>query len=82
MIDCYAGNDLLYLNTKGVIPAEAVTKKGQRRSNPFREKKLFDATSFPEGRIKTGEINLDAESDEDEEIEGMVDKAKLADMEG
>lgn len=82
MIDGYSGNDLLYLNPKGIIPAEVVIKKGERRSNPFREKKLFDSTSFPEGRVKAGQINLDIEEDEDEEIEGKLDKAKLADMEG
>lgn len=82
MIDRYSGNDLLYLNAKGIIPAEAVTRRGDRRNNPFREKKLFDATSFPEGRVKAGETALDAEEDEDEEAEGNLDKAKLADMEG
>ncbi len=82
MVDGYSGNDLLYLNAKGIIPGEAVTRKGGRRNNPFREKKLFDATSFPEGKVKGGEIVLDAEEDEDEEAEGNLDKAKLADMEG
>jgi tRNA pseudouridine38-40 synthase len=45
--DSYAGNDLLYLNHKGIIPDAAVIKKGERRNNPFREKRRFDATGFP-----------------------------------
>lgn len=45
-VDAYAGNDLLYLNPKGTIPAAAALQKGERRENPFKEKKRFDATSF------------------------------------
>ena len=91
-IDKYTGTDLLYLNPKGVIPAKAVIERGVRRANPFREKKRFDATSFPVGGSKEegddgeeegkrGEEDED-EEDEDEEQEGKLDKKALADMEG
>ncbi|KAJ6454954.1 hypothetical protein C8R47DRAFT_918495, partial [Mycena vitilis] len=45
MVDAYAGNDLLYLNPKGTIPPAAVIKD-RHRALPFKEKRLFDATSF------------------------------------
>lgn len=79
-VDKYTGTDLLYLNPKGVIPTKAVIERGMRRANPFREKKRFDATSFPEGQRPAGQ----AEEDEDEEDEQEVklDKKALADMEG
>lgn len=44
----YKGTDLLYLNPKGVIPPEAVVKKGEHRQIPFRERKVFHMTSFAE----------------------------------
>lgn len=76
-VDNYDGNDLLYLNPKGVIPANAVVKYGERRVKPFRENKKFDATSFPEG----GQKDVDVEEDEEEE-EAKLDKRALEDMEG
>ncbi|KAF9808275.1 hypothetical protein IEO21_07918 [Rhodonia placenta] len=76
-IDSYSGNDLLYLNPKGVIPAAAVIKKGERRDNPFREKRRFDATSFSHNA--PDEVRLD--EDEEDEVD-EVDKSKLVDMEG
>ncbi|KAI0272369.1 tRNA pseudouridine synthase [Gloeopeniophorella convolvens] len=81
-VDAYAGDDLLYLNPKGIVPAAAVLKKGERRKNPFREKRRFDTTDFAAaGRI---EVEADAEDAEEEEVEGVaaMDKAALADMEG
>ncbi|KAI0924499.1 hypothetical protein AcW2_005373 [Taiwanofungus camphoratus] len=77
-VDTYAGNDLLYLNSKGIIPASAVIKKGERRSNPFREKKRFDSTSFP----ASAEAKPSAQEEDEEDEEGTLDKAELADMEG
>ncbi|GJJ13518.1 hypothetical protein Clacol_007772 [Clathrus columnatus] len=69
-IDTYSGRDLLYLNQKGVIPPSIVLNKGERRPNPFREKKRFDAT---------GPLTLDnIEDDEDENM----DASKLSEMEG
>lgn len=75
-MDAYAGNDLLYLNPKGVIPAAAVIKQGERRENPFKERKRFDATSF-----FVGDDAKTKPSEEDEEDE-PIDKARLADTEG
>ena len=72
-VDAYAGNDLLYLNPKGIIPATAAIQKGERRENPFKEKKRFDATSF----------SLDNEHlypDDDDET--PLSKKDLADDEG
>ncbi|KAF8216938.1 pseudouridine synthase [Mycena galopus ATCC 62051] len=74
MVDTYSGNDLLYLNPKGTIPAAAVVKD-RRRDNPFKEKRLFDATSFPE--MKT---SLEAEEEDEEEVE--LDKRARVDTEG
>ncbi|KAF8523613.1 pseudouridine synthase [Gautieria morchelliformis] len=67
-IDSYAGNDLLYLNPKGVIPAVAVLEKGQPRLHAFREKKRFDTS----GPI----VQVEEEEEED------LDRSKLKDMEG
>jgi len=78
-IDAYAGNDLLYLNLKGIIPASAVFKRGERRANPFKERKRFDATTFPASG--SGAARVEAQEDEEDEEE-VIDKAKLADMEG
>ena len=78
-VDKYTGTDLLYLNPKGVVPTKAVIERGVRRANPFREKKRFDATSFPEGQQPAGQ---EEEEDEEEEQEAKLDKKALADMEG
>lgn len=46
-VDSYSGNDILWLNTNGVIPPEAVIPKvGEKRANPFTERKRFDTTDF------------------------------------
>lgn len=77
-VDAYSGDDLLYLNSRGIIPAAAVLKKSERRKNPFREKKRFDATDFP----AASKAAVD-EQEEDEEEQGTIrDKAELVDMEG
>jgi tRNA pseudouridine38-40 synthase len=69
----------LYLNPKGTIPTTSVIKKGQKRDNPFREKKRFDVTSFP----VAGEGMTGTEEQEDEECdETVVDKRNLVDLEG
>ncbi|KAI0741709.1 tRNA pseudouridine synthase [Daedaleopsis nitida] len=80
-VDAYAGHDLEYLNPKGVIPASAVIKRGDLRTNPFREKKRFDATSFPTGGSVETLVGQE-ESEEDEETQLPLDKEELADMEG
>ncbi|KAG6832259.1 hypothetical protein H0H87_002155 [Tephrocybe sp. NHM501043] len=75
-LDAYSGNDLLYLNPKGTIPPSAIIKKNERRENPFREKKRFDATSF-----SMDDEAAKAEGDEDED-ETTISKKDLADTEG
>jgi len=62
-IDNYSGNDLLYLNPKGFVPSQAVINKGERRENPFKEKKRFNATSFSLENEKL--IDLPDEDEED-----------------
>jgi len=84
MVDNYAGNDLLYLNPEGEIPEEAIIKKGERREHPFRERRVFDATSFSEGdnikvKLQKAEEGV-AEEEEDEEAK--LDKKQLAETEG
>ena len=75
--DNYAGNDLLYLNTEGIIPDAAVLKKGEKRSNPFREKKRFDSTHFPKGVDSAAAIDDDECGDENPLL-----AENLADTEG
>ncbi|KAF8268812.1 pseudouridine synthase [Lactarius quietus] len=77
-VDTYSGDDLLYLNPRGIIPAAAVLKKSERRKNPFRERKRFDATDFP----ATSKIEADEQEEDEEEQGANMDKAELADMEG
>ncbi|KAI0794185.1 tRNA pseudouridine synthase [Fomes fomentarius] len=82
-VDAYAGHDLEYLNPKGVIPATAVIKRGEHRPNPFREKKRFDATSFPAGVSGENATSIEnEESEEEEETQLPLDKEELADLEG
>ena len=76
-VDAYGGDDLLYLNPKGTIPAASVTKKGQKRDNPFREKKRFDSTNFPPHEAK-----MDVGVPDDEEYDETVDRKLLVDLEG
>ncbi|KAH8103991.1 tRNA pseudouridine synthase [Cristinia sonorae] len=79
-IDKYAGKDLTYLGPKGIIPSEAVIKQGERRDNPFREKRKFDAVKFVEGDAA---VDDDAEGDAEVEEEGQnLGKAELTEMEG
>jgi len=74
-LDAYSGNDLLYLNSKGIIPPNAVIKKNERRDNPFREKKRFDATSFE------ADDEIAAQAADDDE-EPSISKKELAETEG
>lgn len=76
-VDDYEGNDLLYLNPRGIIPATAVIKKDvKKRPMPFRENKRFDVTNVKE--LKDAPP-LEEESESEEE--GMS-KLALEDMEG
>jgi len=89
-IDKYAGADLAYYNAHGLVPETAVVRKGEKRSNPFREKKRFDATEFvPIGTTAPGAVagnevlgeDEDEEVDEEKEVEG-VSKRELEEAEG
>jgi len=76
-VDSYGGNDLLYFNPRGTIPEAAVIKKDQRRENAFKERRLFNCTSFS----TDGQSSLKAEYViEDSETE--LGKRALADTEG
>jgi len=80
-VDSYEGNDLLYLNPRGIIPAAAVIKKGVKRSSPFREKKRFDITSLAD--IKQEEPRMmEDEVGKDENDEECLTNEKLEEMEG
>jgi tRNA pseudouridine38-40 synthase len=72
-IDSYGGNDLLYLNPKGIIPEAAVIKIGERRTKPFKDNKRFDATGFNDA------AKVDAFEEEEDSI---IDKAHLVETEG
>jgi len=76
--DAYSGDDLLYLNPKGVIPSAAVVNKSERRKNPFRERKRFDAADFS----NTSKVEVDGAEEDEEEQDVVLDKAELVNMEG
>lgn len=83
-IDAYGGNDLLYLNPKGVVPDIAIIKRGEKRTNPFREKKQFDATTFPAG-VDVKKFMAEEEekgTEEEEDADEKLGKKELAEMEG
>ena len=61
-VDAYTGQDLLYLNHKGKIPPESVVRKGERRENPFRERKEFNSTDLIDGAPPSSLPLLDADS--------------------
>ncbi|KAG6910010.1 hypothetical protein DXG01_013732 [Tephrocybe rancida] len=73
-LDAYSGSDLLYLNRKGTIPPGAIIKKNERRENPFKEKKRFDATGFS--------VDDEAVKGDEDEEEATISKKDLADTEG
>ncbi|KAF8448996.1 pseudouridine synthase [Boletus edulis BED1] len=76
-VDNYEGNDLLYLNPRGIIPSTAVIKKDvKRRPMPFRESKRFDVTNIKQ--LKDAPP-LEEESESEEE---RMSKPALEDMEG
>ena len=78
-IDAYTGQDLLYLNHRGNIPPASVIKKGERRANPFKERKQFNSTDFIDGAAPSSLSLLDADSWEEEE---KFDKKQVEEMEG
>ena len=80
-MDSYEGNDLLYLNPRGIIPTAAVIKKNVKRSSPFREKKRFDITSLQDIK-QEGPATMEDDAGEDENDEENLTKGKLEDMEG
>ena len=76
-IDAYSGDDLLWLNSKGIIPTAAVIQKGALRQNRFKERKRFNATDRSVG----ASVSVDDEEAEESEEEAL-DEGKLNDMEG
>lgn len=76
-VDNYEGNDLLYLNPRGIIPVAAVVKRdAKRRPKPFKESRRFDVTNVKELKdVPT----LEEESESEEE---NISKPALEDMEG
>ena len=76
-VDNYGGNDLLYLNPRGIVPAAAVIKKDvKKRPKPFRESRCFDVTNIKELKEVPP---LEEESESEEE---HMSKPVLEDMEG
>lgn len=76
-VDNYEGNDLSYLNPRGIIPATAVIKKdARRRPKPFKESRRFDITNIKELK-DAPPIEEESESEEEN-----ISKPALEDMEG
>jgi tRNA pseudouridine38-40 synthase len=76
-VDNYEGDDLLYLNPRGIIPAAALIKKNERRrSKPFKENRRFDVINTKD--LKDAP-SLEEEVESDEE---KLSKPALEDMEG
>ncbi|KAL5531441.1 hypothetical protein ACEPAG_4318 [Sanghuangporus baumii] len=80
IFDRYNGNDLLYYNSQGIIPEEAVIKRGESRPNPFRERRRFDATDFAPDAGASALAEEEAEEEETEEEK--LDKKELEEAEG
>ncbi|PPQ63809.1 hypothetical protein CVT24_009804 [Panaeolus cyanescens] len=81
-VDAYAGNDLLYLNSTGSVPDAAVIAKGTKRTNPFREKRVFDITSFPGSEEIKKKLEADEDGDLESDSETKMDKKQLEETEG
>lgn len=72
---------MLWLNPTGKIPEEAIIQPGTTRPKPFRERKRFDATSFPEtGREKMANVADEEDAEADDEVK--LNKAEMAELEG
>ena len=56
--------------------------KGIRRSNPFREKRVFDTTSFPSAALVKKQLLEEVAEGEDDDDEATLDKKHLAETEG
>ncbi|KAF9240711.1 pseudouridine synthase [Melanogaster broomeanus] len=76
-VDGYEGDDLLYLNPRGIIPGAAVIKRNERRrAKPFKEIRRFDSTNVKDLK-DTQPLEEEVESDEE-----SLSKPALEDMEG
>lgn len=66
-IDLYSGQDLLFLNPKGIIPPSAVIKLGEERRNAFWARKQYKL----EGGLPGGHAESDDEAgDVHDDMEG------------
>ncbi|KAF6761630.1 pseudouridine synthase [Ephemerocybe angulata] len=81
-VDSYAGKDLLWLNREGQLPADCVIRKGERRTHPFKEKRVFDTTSFPSEAAFIKKQLIEEIAAEEESEEEVFDKRQLAETEG
>jgi len=82
MVDNYAGKDLLYLSPRGTIPEVAIIRKGDKREQAFRERRIFDATGFSGDNIKSKLQQVEAGPAEEDEEEVELDQKQLIDAEG
>lgn len=81
IFDRYGGHDLLYFNTQGSIPDEAIVRKGERRPNPFRERKRFDTTDFTSD-VPASAFAEDEGEEQEEAEEETMGKKQLEEAEG
>ena len=79
-LDFYSGNDLLYLSPSGTIPDAAVIIRGVKREKPFKERKVFDSTSFPDKDNKL--VVEDDESFDEDEDDLPINRRDLVEMDG
>ena len=58
-----------------------MVKKGERRENPFKERKKFNSSNYIDSAAPSSLLSLDLE-EEEEEGEGKADEKQLEEMEG
>ncbi|ESK97812.1 pseudouridylate synthase [Moniliophthora roreri MCA 2997] len=77
-VDAYGGPDLLYLNPEGMIPDVSKIERGEKRSKPFRESRVFNRTTF----AADDNQKLTAEEVDVVEDEKLLSKKEMQEAEG
>ena len=54
-----------------------MVKKGERRANPFKERKKFNSTNYIDSAAPSSLPSLDPEGEEEEGDEGKLDEKRM-----